>query len=82
MKNLTVRQHSTVAVCLHLLGAGVVLLGGGILESIGVMLSGIFIFIASLIYRLYFIRCPHCGDHWLGVKTMPDYCPKCGSKID
>jgi len=82
MKNLTVRQHSTVAMCLHLLGAGVIFLGGGLFESVGILLTGITVFIASLIYRLYFIRCPHCGDNWLGLKTMPDYCPKCGNKID
>lgn len=84
MKKRTVKQHTLVCTIIFLIGAGLILLGGILSEPLKphiILWLGIIVFISSPIYRLIFVRCPHCGDSWLGVRTIPEYCPKCGKPI-
>lgn len=84
MKKLTVKQHILVCTIISLIGAGLILLGGILSEFLKphiIFWLGIIVFISAIIYRLIFVRCPHCGDLWLSMRTMPEYCPKCGRSI-
>ena len=84
MKKLTVKQHIFVCIIISLIGVVLILLGGILSESLKphiILWLGIIVFICSIIYRLLFVRCPHCGDLWLGVHSMPEYCPKCGKPV-
>ncbi|MBE6892980.1 MAG: hypothetical protein E7482_03075 [Ruminococcaceae bacterium] len=66
----------------------------GILVTVAVaLLGGIFmkewliwvsvgIFVLNLFQQGAFDKCPHCGE-WFNFRAAePDFCPKCGEKLD
>ena len=85
MKNLTVKQHANVS--------GILMMTGMVIEVIGAYFSdplhvhfilwmGVAVLGASMLYRVLFVRCPHCGDRFIGLRTFPEFCPQCGKKMD
>ena len=42
---------------------------------------GIVVFLASPVYRLLKIRCPHCGSRMLSCRVFPKCCPDCGAEL-
>ena len=42
---------------------------------------GIVVVLLSNLWRILFIRCPHCGSGLFGTNAFPDYCPDCGKKL-
>ncbi len=79
-----------------LMAAGV--WGGGIVMLIGMFLGtsspdtmalgngaaglGVFAMLLGIGQALVFYKCPHCGEKFSIRGKKPDYCPKCGSKLD
>ena len=78
-----------------LLSAGV--WGGGIAALIGMFLetsnpsanlgqiiagAGVAVMIAALLQAMIFYKCPYCGERFNIRGRKPDYCPKCGNKLN
>ena len=42
---------------------------------------GIVILGISLLWRVWFVKCPHCGSGLYNTRELPDYCPDCGKKL-
>jgi len=85
MKNLTVKQHANVSGNLTLAGLAIAAIGAYFsnpLEPHFILWVGIAILVAGMLYRLLFVRCPHCGDRFIGLRTFPEFCPQCGKKMD
>lgn len=43
---------------------------------------GIAVFLASLLYRVVTVKCPHCADKLLGSRVIPKHCPNCGKELE
>ena len=85
MKKLTVKQHTQIS--MGLFGVGFVIalfynIFSRLLSPHWVLWIGVAVFLSSFLYRLIFVRCPHCGDLWAGMSWLPEYCPNCGKKVD
>lgn len=89
MKKLTIRQHIRIHTGL-LIAAFILALISYIFSqaepgsmrlpfTMWVALAAI---VLSIIWRLIFIRCPHCGDKLLGSRVIPKFCPNCGKELD
>ena len=37
---------------------------------------------AGLVFRILYIKCPHCGDGLYQTHARLDYCPACGKKLE
>lgn len=68
------------------------LLGGLVVTGIGTKISeqgslhllawiGIVLVALSILWRILFIKCPHCGSGLYGSRAFPEYCPDCGEKL-
>ena len=42
---------------------------------------GIAAILLSTLWRILFIKCPHCGSGLYNVNSFPEYCPDCGKKL-
>ena len=42
---------------------------------------GIAIILLSNLWRILFIKCPHCGSGMYNLNAFPEYCPDCGKKL-
>ena len=85
MKKRTVKQHSMISEAIALVAVVILLLGWLLGESVNPYIFywlAIAAMVISIIYRAIYVRCPHCGDRWVGVRITPDFCPKCGRYID
>jgi len=45
------------------------------------ILSGVVIAVAAVVYRFQKVRCPHCASHMTATKGKPKRCPDCGGKL-
>ena len=43
---------------------------------------GIVLMALGLVWRILYIKCPHCGDGLYGTRTQLKHCPNCGRKLD
>ena len=68
------------------------LLGGLVVTAIGAKISeqgslhilawtGIVMIAVSILWRILFIKCPHCGSGLYSSQSFPEYCPDCGEKL-
>lgn len=69
-------------------GLGVVLIvAAGLLsrplEPHPLLWVGVALFLAGVVFNVFKVRCPACGC-FLAVhaKVFPEYCPKCGAKLE
>jgi len=42
---------------------------------------GIVIAALGIVWRILFIKCPHCESSLYNARGIPEYCPDCGGKI-
>ena len=84
MKNLTLKQHTQITSILFWGGIAITLIGSiysNPLDPHWLLWVGVAVFLSAFLYRLIFIHCPYCHDLWAGMPTIPEYCPKCGKKL-
>ena len=43
---------------------------------------GVAVFLSSFVYRILFIKCPHCGSGLYGARVLPKHCPDCGKELE
>ena len=85
MKKFTLKQHTLVHTCTLWLALAVIAIGGWISEQgslhfvawLGIAILGI-----SLLWRIIFIKCPHCGSGLYNTRELPEYCPDCGKPLE
>lgn len=80
----SIHDHVRIHMILFWLGVAIVVVGRIFSEPLHphwLMWIGLAVFLSSFGYRLLFVHCPHCHDLWVGMATLPEYCPKCGKKI-
>lgn len=68
-------------------GGGIAVLVGMFLGrtlSVGNIIAGVgaAAMVVGLGQALVFYKCPHCGNHFNIRGAKPDYCPKCGGKLE
>lgn len=81
---MTIHDHIRIHTVLFWLGAAIVVTGGIFskpLQPHWLIWVGVGIFLASPVYRLLTVRCPHCGSRMLSCKVLPKYCPDCGKEL-
>ena len=82
IKNLPLRKQWVIFLTLFVLG----LVGVGLstVFSADVSLGGILslmMMLLSLVWNIFFLKCPHCG-YGFGLRhPVTAYCPGCGEKI-
>lgn len=86
LKKLTPRQWCRVGWGISGLGGVLIVVGGLLsrpLEPHPLLWVGVVLFLAGVVFNLFKVRCPQCGC-FLAVhgKVFPDYCPKCGAKLE
>ena len=84
MKNKTVSQHCRISTILFWIGVGIVVISSffnKFLQLHWTAWVGIAVFLSSFVYRIIFIKCPHCGSGLYGSRTLPKYCPDCGKAL-
>jgi hypothetical protein len=84
MKKMTLNLHMRVISALYWSGIVITFIGSIISEPLNphwLFWIGIVVFLASPVYRLFTIRCPHCGSNLFSCKVMPEYCPDCGKEL-
>lgn len=68
------------------LGIVLVLVGGLLsrpLEPHPLLWVGVVLFLAGVVFTVWKARCPECGCYLaFQVKGMPEYCPRCGVKLE
>lgn len=60
----------------------VVALLGGIFLKDWIVWVAVGLFAVNLIQQATFDKCPHCGEWFSFRAPEPDFCPKCGKKLD
>ena len=43
---------------------------------------GILVMATGLVWRILYIKCPHCGDGLYQSRSISRYCPNCGKPLD
>ena len=83
MENRPFRKHIQIAVVFILSGWAIALLSIWLFQSVSwLCFIGLTLVIAGILWRLHFVKCPHCADKLLGCRVIPKYCPNCGKELD
>lgn len=80
----TIHDHLRIHMLLFWLGAAIIMVGNLFSEPLQphwLIWIGIVVFLASPVYRLLKIRCPHCGSRMLSCRVFPKCCPDCGAEL-
>ena len=84
LQSLDLKTHVKIHTLTLLLG-WVLLVAGGMLGEFGnvhpLLWIGLLVIAVSVVWRLVFIKCPHCGNRLLGARSFPKHCPNCGEKL-
>ena len=81
MKKLTPKMVNRICWILWAVGALVAFLGTvGEPDSPVLCITGILVMFVGILFRFIFFRCPACGAYL--DRGMPQYCPRCGKKLD
>lgn len=79
MKKLTPKNVHLL--CWIILAVGTILaLFGLAIENTALMVIGVVILLASVVFRCIFYRCPHCGRYL--DRSTGQYCPYCGRNVN
>ena len=84
LQNLSLQTHVKIHTFTLILGAIVAAIGCKISEFGNVhpvVTIGFLIIVLSFVWRILFIKCPHCGSGMYGVRSIGRYCPDCGKKL-
>ena len=65
-----------------LLAAVAVALLGGIFMKVWLLWLCVGLLVLNLMQQNAFDRCHHCGEWFNPRAAEPDFCPKCGKKVD
>ncbi len=79
MNNFNLKKINGYFFLILLIGLLIALFGVST-EISAITIIGILIMFCSIIFRVIFYRCPHCG-HYLD-RSTGEYCPKCGEKVN
>ena len=82
LQKLSLHAHSWIATAMALIG--ILFMGIGKTYDEGYLwafIVGVILVVITLIYCLIVFRCPHC-DSFFGTRTIPEYCPHCGKKLE
>lgn len=89
MKKLTIRQHlrihSGLLIAAFVLALISYIIAQGEPASMRLpvtMWLALACVIVSIVWRMLFIQCPHCGDKLLGSRVIPKFCPNCGKELN
>lgn len=83
MKKLTVRQHAGIQTFWNILAVALVLPNFFLEDKpTWTIWLGIGCVIIGVVWRVIFIKCPHCGDGLTGSRIVPKTCPSCGKSLD
>lgn len=83
-RKMTIHDHVRIHTILFVLGVVIVVIGGFFsqpLQPHWLLWVGVIIFLSSFIYRVFAIKCPHCGSGLYSCRELPTYCPDCGEKL-
>lgn len=83
--SLSIHDHVRIHMILFWAGVGIIVIGGTLSKSLQphwLLWAGIVVFLASFLYRLLKVKCPHCADKLLGCRVIPKHCPNCGKELD
>lgn len=78
MKRLSPKKIQAICEMLLLISVAVVLFGVW-LEVKAVIAIGLLLLFGSIVLRIAFYRCPHCGSYL--DRSSGDYCPDCGRRL-
>ena len=81
---ISVHDHVRIHTILFWLGTAIVVAGGIFSEPLQphwLMWLGVAVFLSSPVYRLMFIKCPHCGSGLFSCRVIPKHCPDCGNEL-
>ena len=85
---LTPQQNHNIANVLMFAGVAFNLIdiiqNGYVLKLVPVLVAVALVGIGYA-YQLLFVRCPHCGDKFKGLKNktkLPERCPNCNKRLD
>ena len=82
MKSQSFIKHIRISVILILAGWAIALLSICLFKSVSwLSFIGLALVIAGILWRLHYIKCPHCFDKLLGCRVIPKYCPNCGKEL-
>lgn len=84
LKHLPLKQRLHLHYGLMLAGAVITMLGCHWSENFRlhpVAWLGIAVMAAGLIWRILFIKCPHCGDGLYSARSSLKHCPNCGKEL-
>ena len=85
LTELEVRTHVWIHTGLLAAGGLVSVLGAKLGErgtAHPVLWLGLGMIIAGILWRVFFVKCPHCGSKLYNVRELPEYCPDCGEKLE
>ena len=77
MKKFSLAKITVIFWCLIVVG----LIVGGIgalTENSAIIIAGVAVLIAAVVFHFVFYRCPHCGGYLN--QRSGDFCPHCGKK--
>lgn len=81
---LSIHDHVKIHTVLFWAGVAIIVVGGMFsipLQPHWLIWVGIVVLLASFLYRLLKIKCPHCADKLLGCRVIPKHCPNCGKEL-
>ena len=85
MKKLTVTQHAHIQTAFYVLGGILALASCGFRKEDYTIPFTLWIalalVVAGVVWRVIFIKCPHCGDGLYGSRIIPKHCPNCGKSL-
>lgn len=83
MRNLTLRQHILIHQIVMWSGCGIALISALLKPpAVWLLYIGLGLVIAGLVWRVCFVKCPHCADKLLCSRVLPKYCLSCGKEIE
>lgn len=84
-KELNFKTRLNIHYCLMAVGSVITLLGCYFSQNYQlhpVAWLGIMVMAGGLLWRIAFIKCPHCGDGLYQAHANLKYCPNCGKKLE
>ena len=84
LKNLPFNTHLNIHYAACFIGAVIMMLGCYISQPLTlhpIVYAGMVILAAGLVWRILFVKCPHCGNGLYNCRSLPKHCPDCGEKL-
>ena len=79
MKKLSPKKVNKLYAAVLIAGA-VTAFAGAFTETTALVIIGVIVLMANVVFRLAFFRCPHCGVYL--DRSTGDFCPHCGREVN